>query len=126
MPVRASRFMAKMAVENLIINARRAIFESSNPSGTVRVRAVRVDDAPEDGPRARIDIEDSGSGIPAELRRIVADLVSGIGIGDDRGSGLAQAKELLEHCGGTLAFIAEGSADLGGAHFQAVLPLERP
>jgi signal transduction histidine kinase len=88
------------------------------------VRVGFTDDAA-DGPRATIDIEDSGPGVPPERRRLVANLASGTGSEDDAESGLAQARELLEYCGGTLTFSVDGSADLGGAHFQVILPVER-
>lgn len=120
--VRASRFMVKMAFENLIVNALRAIAESNSPRGRIQLTAARFDDpAGAGGPEAVVDVRDTGPGIAAELLTMLGEDF-GATISGEVGSGLPQAGKLLDHWGGSLVPLATNS-DLGGAHFQVRLPL---
>jgi signal transduction histidine kinase len=120
--VHASRFMVKMAFENLIVNARRVIAESDRPRGSIQITVAGSNDpARPDPTEAFVDIKDTGPGFPSELLPMLgADLDDSV-MGGANG-GLPQARKLLMHCGGSLLLVAPAS-DLGGAHFRIRLPL---
>jgi two-component system sensor histidine kinase BaeS len=120
--VRASRFMIKMAFENLIVNARRAIAESDKPRGRIQLAVDHFEDPAGVGPsEALVDIKDTGPGIPAELLPILSEDLDDSAVAGASG-GLPQARKLLAHCGGSLLLVAANS-DLGGVHFRVRLPL---
>lgn len=80
---------------NLINNA----LEAMDYSGRLAVRAM------EENGRARVEIEDSGPGIPAEARpRIFESFYSTKGKGKSSGMGLDICKKIVEGYGGSIAF----------------------
>ena len=97
-----------IALQNLLINAAQA----QQGRGTVRV-ALHAD-----GPSLRIEIADSGPGIPAEIR---ADLYRPFRTTKARGTGLgmATAKRLLESQDGTIAVDCPPS---GGTVITVTIP----
>lgn len=95
--------------EHLFRNA----LEAAGPSGRIRARMQHVEDAVE------VTVEDSGSGIAADLReRVFEPLTTGRRRG--MGLGLAVCKRIVEAHGGTLAI---GESDLGGAQLKVRYPL---
>lgn len=88
-------------------------------AGRVRVRIGAV------GREARVEVEDDGEGVPAELvPRLFAPFVSGRGRAGPRpgtGLGLAIGAGIAERHGGSLVY--DGRGELGGARFVVHLPL---
>lgn len=116
-----SRFLLKMALDNLILNAMQAITRGASTAGQVRL-LLRDSTAPDGAPLAVIEIEDDGPGVAAELRARLEkqEPVSTRGVG---GRGLPDARDLLAYCGGFLELAPEAS-QLGGAHFRVTVPVD--
>jgi PAS domain S-box-containing protein len=104
---------------NLIVNAAHAISDaigSSGNKGLIKVRTSRHDD------HVRIDIEDSGTGIPVDIRsRIFDPFFTTKPVGKGTGQGLAIARSIIvEKHGGQLTF----ESDVGkGTVFTVILPI---
>lgn len=101
---------------NLLLNAGAALSgkEASAPK-TVRVRARR-----EDGGMVRVDVEDDGPGVPADLRdRIFDPFVTTKEVGAGTGLGLAVCRGIVEGARGKI--FVDPSYE-GGARFTIVLP----
>jgi signal transduction histidine kinase len=94
--------------EHLFRNA----LEAAGTSGRIRARMERVDD------QVRVSVEDSGPGIPTDLR---AQVFEPLATGRRRGIGLGLAvcKRIVEAHGGTLSI---GESDLGGAAVLVCYP----
>jgi len=75
-----------------------------------------------DGERARVDVNDSGTGIPEDLRERVWDVYFSSKQGGT-GLGLPTARRIAEEHGGSLAFATEVGK---GTDFVLVLPLRGP
>jgi signal transduction histidine kinase len=101
---------------NLMLNAGSAL--AAKPAGeprTVTVRAHANGDA-----RAKIEIEDDGPGVPAELReRIFDPFVTTKDVGAGTGLGLAVCRGIVEGAGGTISL--DPSYE-DGARFVVELP----
>jgi len=109
-------------IERVVVNLVANALEYTPPEGRIRVAV-----AAEDG-RARIEVADSGPGIPAGRRQEVFERFRQLeaGAGHRRGGiglGLAIARDLVELHGG---HIAAGEAPEGGALFRVELPLRAP
>ena len=103
------------ALLNLALNAADAAAESSGPE--VRIGAECDDHW------VRIIVEDSGPGIPADLRdRIFDPFFSTKPVGKGTGLGLSVSRQLIRAAGGDVELCAEPGA-LGGARF--VIRLEK-
>jgi two-component system, NtrC family, sensor kinase len=101
---------------NLLLNAADAI---PRAGGRIDVRARR---AGERGDRVRIEVEDNGPGIAAEIKdRLFEPFATTKEPGQGTGLGLAVCRGLVEAAGGTL--VVETGRD-GGARFVAELPAE--
>jgi signal transduction histidine kinase len=104
---------------SLIINAAHAIgdvFAKEGAKGTIRVRTTREDN------RVRIDISDSGCGIPEAIRnRVFEPFFTTKEVGKGTGQGLAIARSIVvvKH-GGTLSFESEVGK---GTTFTIRLPI---
>ena len=102
---------------NVIINAGAAI--ASRPGGaqdddvvTVRVRRA--------GARVRIEVDDTGPGIPESIRtRMFEPFVTTKDVGEGTGLGLAVCRGVVEAAGGTIGIDEEHR---GGARFVVELP----
>jgi signal transduction histidine kinase len=105
---------------NLIINAAHAIgdvVKTSGRMGTIRVTTSR------EGNLARIDIADSGCGIPEEIRHRVFDpffTTKEVGKGKGQGLAIARSVVVIKH-GGTLTFESEVGK---GTTFTIRLPID--
>jgi signal transduction histidine kinase len=102
----------KQVLLNLLVNAADALPEG----GRVRV-ATAIDAA---GAEARLEVDDSGPGVPPERRAEVfapgaSDKPGGLGLG------LRLSRELVELHGGRIELDA---SELGGARFRVCLPIE--
>lgn len=112
-PARFDAARLDEVIETIILNA----VEAMGGAGTIRLTAGAVNDGPAPT-QVEIRIADSGPGIPAHAIERVFDLFyttksSGTGVG------LAMARRLIEHQGGT---ITAASPPTGGAVFTIRLP----
>lgn len=102
----------EQVVLNLVINGIHALESATTP------RSIRLTTAAE-GTGVRLDIEDSGPGIPAHvLPRIFERFFTTKDAGKGTGLGLWIVRQIVEQHGGTIA--AGRSSDLGGARFRLV------
>jgi signal transduction histidine kinase len=104
---------------NLIVNAAQAIGDvvgKSGTKGTITVRTVA------EGDHVRIEIEDTGSGIPDTIRaRVFEPFFTTKDVGRGTGQGLAIARSVVvDKHGGTLTFESEVGK---GTTFLVVLPI---
>jgi signal transduction histidine kinase len=102
----------KQVLFNLINNAAAAM-----PDGGRLMIATSVS---ADGASIRLDVEDSGPGIPDDERPVVFQRRSGSS-GFRLGLGLNLCQELVEQHGGAIS--VGRSRELGGAHFVIALPI---
>lgn len=103
-------------VGNLLTNAAKY----TPAGGEIRLSARREED------QVRIEVADTGVGIPAEMQARIFDLFAQIDGSNQRtqeglGIGLALVKQLVELHGGTIAL--KRSAPGEGSVFEVVLPL---
>ena len=104
--------LLRRALDALLDNAA----HHTPPAGRITLAARRR------GEVLRIEIADSGAGIPAELRASLFEPFV-TGRADGTGLGLAIARELVEAQGGTLMLVSAGGETLGqGAVFAMELP----
>jgi signal transduction histidine kinase len=107
---------------NLLSNA----LKFTPPGGTIKVQ-LRVAESPR-GPQAVLRISDSGPGVlPRDRQHIFERFAQGTSGAERRaggtGLGLAIVRELVELHGGN---VTVGEATLGGAMFEARVPLKAP
>jgi PAS domain S-box-containing protein len=105
---------------NLVVNAAHAIGEVAGKSGArgrIRITTVR------EGDSVRIDVEDSGAGIPESIQdRIFEPFFTTKEVGKGTGQGLAIARSVVvDKHGGTLTF--ESRAGIG-TRFTVMLPID--
>ena len=107
-----------LAVRHLVVNAAEAFTDAVEISGAVSGRrCVRVCVRAE-GANATVHVEDSGPGVPHDLRaRVFEPSVSTKGPG--RGLGLAVARNVVEAHGGWMEL---GTSDLGGTRVSVFVP----
>ena len=99
---------------NLILNAKEAAIQ--NPQPQVRIRAEC------DSQWVCLSVEDSGPGIPEELRERIFDaFFTTKQVGKGTGLGLSVSRQLIRAVGGELELLQERST-LGGAKFLIRLP----
>jgi two-component system, NtrC family, sensor kinase len=114
-PVRAVGRQLGEVVLNLLVNAADAL--ERLPPGAERAVSLRVY---ADRGQVCISVEDTGAGIPAEVRdRIFEPFFTTKPVGKGTGLGLALAREYVERFGGRL--LAENRGE-GGARFTLCLP----
>lgn len=105
-------------VLNLVMNAGQAL-----ESKTEEPREVRVVARPEGG-GVRIDVEDTGPGVPVELRaKVFEPFVTTKDVGEGTGLGLAVCRGLVESARGTIAI---DESYVQGARFTITLPAGSP
>jgi signal transduction histidine kinase len=125
--VRGRRPLLRIAFENVLQNAVQAIESRPAPDGDRlgRIRlGLTVADA-DDGRRVVIDVEDDGPGLPwNDIHKVREGLVFTNREGG-QGQGLQHTRKNLQLDRGRLELVSL-SADLGGAHFQIVLPYTAP
>ncbi len=119
--VRADPTQMHQVLLNLCVNARDAMPDG----GVIRIEAANVN-GPGDEPRAkafpsiRIQISDTGAGIPPEIReRIFEPLLTARPEGRDAGRGLPVVADILQRHGGSIDVRSEPGK---GATFTVLLP----
>ncbi len=109
----------KQIILNLIVNAAHAIepvFEATGEKGRIDIRTF------EDGEYATIEIEDSGTGIPEDIRdKIMDPFFTTKAMGKGTGQGLAIASSIIAKHDGRFTFTSEIGV---GTTFRIELPLE--
>ncbi|RDE06457.1 histidine kinase famiy protein [Sphingomonas aracearum] len=122
---RVDPVQAEMALLNILANAR----DATNAAGEIRVTASNVvvphDDQAQgklaDGEYVRVDIEDNGPGVPADIaERIFDPFFSTKEVGKGTGLGLAMVYGFLRQSNG-MATVGHSEA-LGGACFRLYFP----
>ena len=99
---------------NMVMNAGAAIASGPRKEGRVTVRARTQ------GDRVRIDVEDDGPGIAAEVRdQLFEPFVTTKDVGEGTGLGLAVCRGLVESAGGEVSL---DPGYVGGARFTVLLP----
>ena len=105
-------------VINLIANAQHALGEADDP------RAIRVITRRRRAGGFEVSVEDSGPGVPADLRgRIFEPFFTTKDVGKGTGLGLSVCDSIARSHGGRLTV---GDSALGGAKFTLTLPLRSP
>ena len=107
----------KTVLVNLLINAAQAM----EGQGTITVRLARdASGLARDGDRLRLDVIDTGPGVPPELaERVFEPFFTTKDPGTGTGLGLSVCRMLAGRAGGDLRCIAEDE----GGHFVAELPI---
>ena len=123
-PVLADESQLQQAILNLCINARDAMLEDAGRGRlSIAVRSGIVRKMCDDGTLTAepgVFLEDTGPGVPPELRRRVFDpFFTTKGLGRGMGLGLSTVYQLVEAHGGT---VDVDSAAAGGARFRLALP----
>jgi PAS domain S-box-containing protein len=96
-PVNCTRAEINKVFLNLIVNAAHAIEESGKGRGTITIRSSS------EGGRVRIEIADTGCGIPATvIPRIFEPFFTTKAIGKGSGQGLAIARSVVRNHGGEM------------------------
>ena len=99
---------------NVLLNAAAAIGSRPTDHDAIVLRVRR------DGARARIEVEDTGPGIPDDMRlRIFEPFVTTKDVGQGTGLGLSVCRGLVESVGGSIAI---DPAYAAGARVVIVLP----
>ena len=112
-PCRANPPQIYRVLQNLVQNAVEAVDEN----GRIRITAEEVS---EDA--VGIRIEDSGPGVPEEIRERLFEPFASFNKSGGTGLGLAVVKKIVEEHGGR---VWEERRDLKGACFHLTLPKER-
>lgn len=106
----ADRLRLEAALSHLVRNA----VQAAGAGGMVRVSAEA-----ERGGGVRLVVDDSGAGVPAELRdRLFEPFFTTKAVGEGSGLGLAVVHSVAEEHGGT---VEVGESPLGGARFSLML-----
>lgn len=101
---------------NLLLNAAHAIDEGQADRNEIRIRATTI----EGGRRVRIDIADTGAGIPASIiRRIFDPFFTTKAPGAGMGLGLAISHQIVHSMGGEILVESQPGA---GSTFSILLP----
>ena len=113
-------------IQRVLVNLLANAFKFAPANGKVRVSLCRLADG--SPPAARVEVADSGPGVPEHLREVIFERFRQGEGGSTRrfggtGLGLAIAREFAELHGGGIAI---GDAPEGGALFTLAVPLTAP
>jgi len=110
-------------IERVLLNLLSNAFKFTPPGGNVRIAVRGL------GDRAIVEVEDSGPGIPPEMREAIFDRFHQLEGGADRrfggtGLGLSIARQFVNLHGGSIG--AEEPRNRSGSLFRVELPLKAP
>lgn len=112
-PVRADPVRLGQAVVNLAVNARDAMAQG----GTLTVRTANVE--PPSGRLVRLEVVDTGNGIPAELiERVFEPFFTTRPAGSGTGLGLSMVRDYVADLGG----VVRVDSSPAGSRFELLLP----
>jgi PAS domain S-box-containing protein len=118
-PVLANAAKLGQVFLNLLINAAQAI-----PAGQADDHEVRVTTSTDEAGRARVEVSDTGEGVPAEVAgRIFEPFVTSKRPGEGTGLGLSICRSVVTWLGGEITF--ESRPDRGSI-FRVTLPAAGP
>jgi signal transduction histidine kinase len=118
-PLRCERGRAEQLFANLLLNAAQAIPEGDAAGNEVRVSLLTLA-----RDRAAVEISDSGTGIPLEIReRIFQPFFTTKPVGQGTGLGLAISRAIATALGGEISF---RPAPRRGTTFRVELPTTSP
>jgi signal transduction histidine kinase len=120
----------------ILVNLVKNSTESMRTAGTIRIALSDCIDVSRETPRLLLTVEDTGPGIPAELREKIfapgftshpgrtadPDKPESRWLVDHRGLGLSITRSIVEAAGGC---ISAGCSERGGAQFEIELPVRR-
>jgi PAS domain S-box-containing protein len=113
-PVQGNQARLVQVVLNLVVNAMQALPENEPANNCISITTRN------DGPNVLVEVEDSGAGVPLELReRIFEPFVSTKDIGEGAGLGLFVSRNIVRDFGGEIT--VENGAE-PGAVFRVSLP----
>jgi nitrogen-specific signal transduction histidine kinase len=113
-PVQGNQARLVQVVLNLVVNAMQALPENEPANNRISIITRN------DGPNVLVEVEDSGAGVPLELReRIFEPFVSTKDIGEGTGLGLFVSRNIVRDFGGEI--VVENGAETG-AVFRVSLP----
>jgi PAS domain S-box-containing protein len=103
-PIRGNQARLVQVILNLVVNAMQALPEGVPSANRIAIRTRN------EGDQVLVEVEDSGVGIPAELReRIFEPFVSTKGIGEGTGLGLFVSRNIVRDFGGEISLEKPGS-----------------
>jgi len=115
----ADMMQIEQVILNLLINGGQSVVEQGNGPGEVRLTITRDSESPEE--KIRVEVSDSGGGIPDKIRgRVFEPFFTTKPVGEGTGLGLSIAYGLVQENDGEI-FCSNN--DSGGATFTVVLPL---
>lgn len=115
LPVTINRQQLIVLLGNLLQNALEAVNGATNSKKVVE---CYLSDA---GEEILFEVEDSGPGVPEELRERVFEYGFSTKEGEQRGIGLSKVRGIVEELGG---YVLVGKSEWGGALFTVSLPKE--
>jgi PAS domain S-box-containing protein len=116
-PVLATEARLGQVLLNLLLNAAQAV-----PEGDANANVVSVI-ARADGDRVRVDVSDTGGGVPEDVRQRIFDpFFTTKRIGEGTGLGLWVSRRIATDLGGTLELVPGAGR---GATFRVTLPVAR-
>ena len=118
-----NRHRLEQVVLNLVANARDSMRPVSPGGASPGLRRIRLR-AWRENAQVWMDVEDTGSGVPEEMRGTLFDpFVTGKKLGQGTGLGLFISRKILQNAGGSLELLATGPQ---GTVFRIKLPLNVP
>lgn len=106
---------------NLVINARDAMPDGGLLTVEIDDAEVRVDESPDPGPRVRIAVHDTGTGMPADVAaRAFEPFFTTKTEGEGSGLGLASVRHLVQAAGGEVRL---HTAPAAGTTVELLLPM---
>ncbi len=116
--VYADMMQVEQVILNLLINGGRSVIEKGEGPGEVRLTIARDTESPEE--KIRIEVSDSGGGIPDKIRdKVFEPFFTTKPVGEGTGLGLSIAYGLVQENDGEI-FCSNN--DSGGATFTVILP----
>ncbi|MFP4394326.1 MAG: PAS domain S-box protein [Anaerolineales bacterium] len=115
--IHANPYQLEQVFLNLISNAEHAmeemarrieVGEAARPGYQKRLTISTYAEASHDGKYVVAEVQDNGCGVPAEVREVIFDpFLTTKPVGQGTGLGLSISRDIVEECGGEIAFTTE-------------------